>query len=328
MFIFPKACTAVGAALMVATWCTSAQAAPITLTPDTSISVPSPYVLDVTNHITLNASASTGALAFSNPDFDGVDPTTNSGFVNFLSTVGAKVSAIGGNYTPAFVPAPPYGEAVLVGAAVNGLKVVRVTLDNQTGQLSSFAVEGGFELSTSANRGISTGGLARIENLRFDLTNKQILADLSGAKAATATTNAVTYSLPDTVMWTFGASAGPAALPVFERNGVDELLQLRAQGYEISTPSYASGQRTYTATALNTFSGLAVTDAGQNFLEGALGLSANAKTLLDRVKPNHGTFTAQLSYTVGVPEPQTSLLMGLGLSLMAGVVRRRGRPAT
>jgi len=321
MFTCSRTCAVFGAALVAATGQTHAQVTPITLTPGTSISVPSPYLLDVSKHITFNGAGSSGTLAFSVTGYDGVDPGSVGGFVHLIQAAGIRVTAEGGSYQTAKMP----WSAELVAAEVSGLKVNKVTVDDKTGSVLSFSTQGGYVLSAAPQNQVLAGGEARVANLRFDLVHKQVVADLSGTSLATKARGPVRYALPDTVMWTFGDSTGPVALPMFDRNGVDEIDALKAQGYDISPLGDVMSPQSYIATARSTFSGLAVTEAGQNFLVGALGALNVVKAVLTDIKGDHGTFRTQFSYTVGVPEPQTHALMGLGLLAMAWAVRENSQ---
>lgn len=260
-------------------------------------------------------------LAFSTGGYDGQDTSTLGGMVSVLEAASLKLGGLGGA-AAAETRANPGDPTTLTNAAVSGMRVAGITADDATGQLLSIGTTGGFSLTGAFKPGISLGGQARVENLRFDLIKRQIVADLSGTRAATNVFPAQNYNLPGTALWTFAAVTGLQALLPSAWLAADPMAALTADGYSVTRiPATATEPPGFEATGAYTFSGLTITSEGYAFLVNALGLIQNGKTALAGVG-DQGTMTATLSFAQPVPEPQTCALMGLGFCLMAAAVRR------
>ncbi len=126
-----------------------------------------------------------------------------------------------------------------------------------TGQILSVSAAGGFQLTGSYANGILTGGTAKIENMRFDLANKRIYADLSGTRSAFRTGAAVDFNLPDTVLWNVADVTGPNAFNSAALFAVNPVQALQAAGYSVTKNSdHLDIQGQYT------LSGLSITEQG------------------------------------------------------------------
>src|SRR5690606_21421110 len=99
--------------------------------------------------------------------------------------------------------------------------------------------------------GTLTGGTASVTNLRFDLANKLVYADLAGTKAAVGTNPAVSYDLPNTALWTIDNISGPTTIPPEALLAADPIAALQAAG------CYYTGETNGKATlaAVNVISG-------------------------------------------------------------------------
>lgn len=162
--------------------------------------------------------------------------------------------------------------------------------------LVSVQSDGAWQLSTPATKGVSIGGTLTFNDLTLDLQTQQITASLTGANGY----------LTD--------SAAPLWLASSVRV---ELLQQAP--WDLSSNMYDYQL---------TMSGLSLTEAGRDALRQSLGLLTLGKTALDAVD-DVGTarVTIKINAPSGfalavVPEPNTSMLMGLGLLAIVAACRR------
>jgi PEP-CTERM motif len=275
-----------------------------------------------------------GELTFSNGLFDGVDVNTMGGLVGALNVGNVSITPVApasGNTT---YQDDEFGDAVRTGVSVNA-PVVSVSLDNVTGQVQKVASVGGALQTGTRVAGTLTGGTASVTNLRFDLVGKTVTADLYGVKAPVGTSAAVTYDLPNTVLWTFDNVSGPTAIKPEHLLAVDPAAALKGAGFELQGQS---GQ--YEVVAENVISGLRVTTTGFNFFTNSLGLLSTGVGALAAVNGDilndqggvtlggYGQVTSRLTFSMTVPEPGTYALMALGLGLMVLAVRQNKQRRT
>lgn len=172
--------------------------------------------------------------------------------------------------------------------------VESVVLDEVTGQIESISNVGVVQFTGTRIAGVLTGGAAMISNLRFDLANKTVVADLSGVKSAFGTNPSVSYNLPGATFLTFTDVA--TAIEV------------------IDSTTFASSL---------TFSGLRFSTTGYNFLKSSLGLGGLALFKFTNLSED-GSIQARLVFSSPVPEPGTYALLGVGLvGLCVGAHRRK-----
>ena len=139
----------------------------------------------------------------------------------------------------------------------------------------------------------ANGGTATVSNLRFDLANQTVVADLTGMKSAVGTRPSVNYSLPGTTFWTFA---------------------------NVATETESINSTTFASTV--TISGLSLTGVGYDFLVDALGLRQVGRSALSGVG-QQGSIQTRLVFSAAVPEPSTYALLGVGLVGICVGLRRR-----
>lgn len=173
-------------------------------------------------------------------------------------------------------------------------QVESVSLDHATGQILSVTnAPGTVQFSGTRITAFQSGGSAAISNLRFDLTNKTVVADLMGLSSPVGTRPSVAYNLPNTTLWTIG---------------------------NVVTASEVIDSTTVASTL--TFSGLYLSSEGYNFLANSLGLLSVGKEILS-LTSDHGSIRTQLVFSTAVPEPSTYALLGVGLVGICVGLRRR-----
>lgn len=267
-----------------------------------------------------------GTLGFSaGSDFDGVDVNTIGGLIGALNVGKVTVTGVGGAVVEEDFITDEFGEDVRVGSRATA-QVVGVTVDDVTGQVLSVASTGGAEQLGTRISGTLTGGTASVTNLRFDLANMVVVADLVGTKAAVGTNPAVNYNLPGTTLWNIGAISGPtsidpAALALTGQARIDAFV---AQGYTYG--GVVDGKDIFTAN--NVISGLTVTPTGFDFFKNSLGLLSTGVGALNAVNDDPqgwGSVNSTLTFAVAVPEPSTYAMLGVGLLVVGGALRARRR---
>jgi hypothetical protein len=283
------------------------------------------------------STASSGLLTFSNlsPDFaqpfpryDPSDSNTIGGLVGELNNSDVVVTGLAGTtYTETFADDGTRGTGTAAG------DVTKVTADDQTGQILSIATSMGVSLTAPVKSGASTGGTASVSNLRVDLINHAIYADLVGTNAATKTKPVTTVTLNDQALWSFASITGPTSINPKSLTAADPVAAMIADGYTNvqATPDNRGGHHAATAvyavTGLSPFRG--TTDVAFNFFVNSLGLTFNSKQGLASL-PDWGRMDLSVQVSFGntwavseLPEPSTYALMGMGLLGVAAVARRR-----
>jgi hypothetical protein len=307
----------------------------------------------------------TSALTLSAGAYDGYDPATVDGAVGAFNVANIKVAPTGvGVVTESFKTDPGYGGEVRVGSQVT-TQVSSATLDQGSGALMTVGTKDSFTWRGTRIAAVLTGGDMTVSNVRYDLVNKQVLADLDGTRDAFGSNAAQSFSQHDAVLWTFTTITGPDALPLNALLAADPKAALGQVGYSVERQVVASNQVVgytsggyvgcggpsggaygynygsgacyysapqpiygetfaYVATGEIRLDGLQITPLGSEFLSNSLGFRPVATTAFQAVS-DYGSVTLKTSYVLGVPEPSSYALMGLGLCLVAGGVRRNQR---
>jgi hypothetical protein len=220
-------------------------------------------------------------------------------------------------------------------SASAGGKVTAVTANDQTGQILNLSMSAGAILSAPVTRGIATGGTASVGNLRVDLANNTIYADLVGTNTATKTKAGTTVTMLGQALWTFANITGPTSIKPSSLLADDPVAALALDGYtNIQKLRDARGVY-YTATASNSLTGLSIvggqTGTAFKFFVDSLGLLSSGRSALASVS-DWGRLDSSLQISFGgmrpvsdLPEPSTYALMGLGLVGLAAVARRRAK---
>jgi hypothetical protein len=160
-------------------------------------------------------SGGTSTLTFSKgADYDPVDATTLGGAALFMAVTRMAIrpkdpATSVDQFSLAFFD----GTSQQVPGAVTS-EIASLTLDPSSGKVSSVNLAGAFSLEAPLERVVARGGVATVSNLRFDLDNKRVIANLDGVSAATSTVPSQSFSLQDATLFTFAAVSGPTVYPI------------------------------------------------------------------------------------------------------------------
>jgi PEP-CTERM motif len=195
------------------------------------------------------------------------------------------------------------------------------------------AVGGAFQQGTLI-AGTLTGGSLLVENIRFDLQNRAVVARVVGDAAPYEDENGDTIdpaavTVESMTLWTWGVNdvVGPTSLNPESILSADPVGALTADGFTLLNQVGTGINTKYTVLAPTTFNNLQITSAGRQFFINSLGLGPTGITALDAVNTSAGAWGKVASNIVfevqEVPEPSTYALMGLGLVGISLVARRR-----
>lgn len=186
---------------------------------------------------------------------------------------------------------PDFGDVYTVGISYT-TPAVSMTLDDATGEFLSARASGSMTWSGTRISGLLTGGRLSMSNLRIDLTNKTVTADLDGLKSAVGTIPATSLSQANVVVWTFTNLAGPSALAPTDLIGSNSTAALTARGFAVDNQGII--------TAVHEARNLKSTLALREFMKNSWGLGAYATSGLathDQAIDAWGTLTFTSQFT-------------------------------
>jgi PEP-CTERM motif len=289
-----------------------------------------------------------GVLSFSNGGIldtgllpSGAKPAAVGGLVGALNTGKVVLTSVdGATITEKNVTLSSTRAArgiVSIGAAVTSLSV-----NGNTGAIGLVSATGGATQTAPYIEGTLDGGQMTVNNLKIDLTNKLVYADMTYKALQLDGTYGPLVSNTNVALWNIGTITGPTVIPpqglLAAADG--DFSQLLALGYQLAsvTPGMARdpanwGDR-YTVLAKNALSNLTVTDAGFAIFAAGLGLtegsigydalagvntraggwgSMTSEIVFEPCNPSWGNCGPLPVDPVITPEPATYALMGLGL---------------
>lgn len=251
--------------------------------------------------------------------FDGRNPDFLDGLIYAWNVANIQVSAIAPGATTMTHAESDFGEVIRVGVTTKS-PVTSLKVDPLTGQVLTVESAGGTRQTGTRINGTLIGGRADVTNLRFDLANKVVYADLAGRSNGIGTRPAVDYVLNNTAVWTFETVTGLTNFPVDTGNFADFAAAMAASSYEVGT-NPGGGYYFRTETVI---SRLRVTEAGFDFFKNALWLNSTGIDNFRRVNEDFGgwgSISVKMVITA-VPEPSTWGLALAGL-LVAGAAAAR-----
>ena len=311
-----------------------ANAAVITTTPGVKVVVTDPGGSGRKAELSLISGG--GALEFSNGTgvLGGVPTAAVGGLVGALNVGKVVLTAVDGatvNESITKVGRSNQRSSVSIAASVNSLSA-----DDQTGQILTVGSMGGAQQDANPIDGVLDGGRMTVRNLRFDLVNKQVIADMYGQPNVFDANNVASLGpevvKKDVALWNITTITGPTAIPpaALLAAGNGDFSKMQSLGYTLlNTAPSPDGGTLYTVGASDILGNLKVTTAGFDFFAQSLGLTQGSTgyTTLNGVNggvDGWGSVKSNIVFTVReVPEPGTYALMGLGLVGISLVARRR-----
>lgn len=270
-----------------------------------------------------------GTLSYSaGEEFTGAENDYVGGWVGAMNVSNLGVSGVAGaTVIQGFWP-DVFGDPVRVQVDVNSA-LGGMTVDAQTGALLEVRSLGGIQHTGSRIAGTLNGGSATVSNLRFDLVNRVVYADLVGQSAALGTRPSVSYEMLNTALWTFADVSGPTALPIAAILSGD-IDALEAAGFHAEVGE--GGVLSFAASQV--FSELRVTEEGRNFFSASLGFLRTGYGAMDAVygdPEGWGSMSTTLRFVHApltpppppVPEPGAIAMGIFGLAVVGALTARR-----
>lgn len=331
---------AAAAAMLVAT---AGQAATYTLSAGSNVTVLDPAGSGRTAEMQFGGG--NGTLEFSNGtgELGGIPTSTIGGLVGALNV--AKVTLNPLDDAQIKEDLIDIDGDMIRGVVKIGASVTSLTVDDVTGEILTVASYGGAQQLAPRIAGVLNGGEMNVSNLRFDLANKTVVADVAGTPLVYDDTTKLwgpgTETIQkDLVLWTIGDITGPHAIrPEALLATVEgDFSKMNADGFMLMSvkPAQDPGYIDFTVAAVDKLGGLRVTEEGFAFFASALGLKAgstgyNALMSVNEQPDGWGSISSYISFNAVelthaqtvLPEPSSYALMGLGLVGIALVAGRR-----
>jgi PEP-CTERM motif len=289
----------------------------------------------------------TGALRFSNGGIldtgllaSGAKPAAVGGLVGALNTGKVALTSVDGSAITEKSVTLASGRAPR-GIVSIGANVTSLSVNSNTGVIGQVTAEGGAMQTAPFIDGTLDGGQMTVNNLKIDLPNKLVYADMAYRALDTGGNYGPLVVNNNVALWNIGTIQGPTVLPpVAVMAAFDgDISPLQALGWELVWPTpeqaanlaFWSGQPILRAS--NTLGNLTVTDEGFAIFAAGLGLVGapngesnsigyDALAGVNTRAGGWGSMTSDISLTTFLPEPSTYALMGLGLVGIAAVARR------
>lgn len=279
-----------------------------------------------------------GTLSLSNgSELPGGAPVAYvDGLVGLLNVIGVDVQGLAGAGVLQR-DVQTLEDPLMRGIVMADFPASSISLNETSGSIETLGLAGGIRLAAPQMRGMIQGGELSISNLRIDLSNKAVLADLEavpnvlpeGGHDWVAGTE--TISRKDVVFWNIDAISGPTELPATALAALadNDFSHLNQLGYSLpGLQADLNDAPVYFVNGKTLFDGLTITNEGLSFMAVALGIPRgviyDALWMLNQSARGWGSLTTDVNFiSTVVPEPATSALMGLGLLGIVVVARRR-----
>jgi PEP-CTERM motif len=162
-----------------------------------------------------------------------------SGAQGFLNHIKATTNGTGGAVVSEFIEADDLGTNFRVDTFWQDASAEMLSVNAygpQAGQFGVVGLSGGMSLTGPRLSGKLSGGAVQFSNLRVDLVNQQVIADVSGL-----TTTDASFSRPDTPIWSFASSvAGPTSISLASLRSSDPVSALQSDGFTVVDSSSAA----------------------------------------------------------------------------------------
>jgi PEP-CTERM motif len=287
----------------------------------------------------------TGTLSFSNGGIldtgllaSGAKPSAVGGLVGALNTGRVALTSVDGSTITEKTVTLASGRTQR-GIVSIGANVTSLSANSTTGVIGLVTANGGATQTAPFIDGTLDGGQMTVNNLKIDMPNKLVYADMAYRALDTSGNYGPLVVNNNVALWSIGTITGPTALAEWTPLSHGDYTEILALGYEWVRPT--SEQATDPAfwgdrpifRARNTLSNLTVTDEGFAIFAAGLGLVGtpngennaigyDALAGVNTRAGGWGTMKSEIYIRPGLPEPSTYALMGLGLVGIAAVARR------